>query len=262
MNTISNLVCDPRGKPILFERLGDADHCIALVDEHLHHKLTHERLDNNCHGMIPDPEFNQRVLSIPERASVATLAWHCREYGKGLKRGESITMPVINAAEDIESAFVDEGRAYMFAQVVETVFEHDAQVVSNSLGWTVVVGHPDIPIDGETVSQLRGACRVLMDYPIGGYDDAFGGNIPHEIYPAPAAREAWYTRKNAQVQRIEDGINAILAHLGHPAAHDDVADSVTAGAELIANIEALARDKRATGAVKAAGKKSSAKRSA
>jgi hypothetical protein len=218
MSTNTKLVCDPSGKPILFEYLGNLNRCIVLVGEHLDYELTHERINNDCHGMVPDPELRQRVLSIPERASIATLAWHCREYGAGLKRGETVTMPIVNIADDIDGVFRDEGRAYMFAQVVETVFERSAQVVGNPYGWTVVVGSPDVPLDGEILAQLRGACRVLTSYPVGDYDDVFGGNVEHETYPDPATRQAWHDRHNAPLTRIESALGEILSRLDPNAA--------------------------------------------
>ena len=260
MDMNSRLVCDPSGKPILFERLGDVNRCVALVEEYLGYRLTtDERIDDGCFGLIPSSKVHQYALSIPERASIAALAWNCREYGIGLKQGETITMPVVTAFDDTDCFFQDEGRAYMFAKVVETTFELEAQVVGTLHGWNVVVGCPDTPLDGEVLAQLRGACLVLMDYPVGDYDYTSCGC---EVHPDDDAREAWHIRKNAQAQRIEDGINAILSRLGHPATQD-IADSIATGAELVENIEAIARPGGRSGGVgKIAGKKSSAKRSA
>lgn len=103
---------------------------------------------------------------------------------------------------------------------------------------------------------MEGACMVLCDYTVAPASDASTNSRGGlQGIPSPESRQAWRDRKTAQADRIEDGINAILAHLGHP-----VADSIATGKELLENIEAHARNKRSRPA--SSSKASASKRSA
>jgi hypothetical protein len=235
MSTNTKLVCDPSGKPILFERPDDLNRCIDLTKECLDYELEYERVGTDRYGMIPDPKLCQRFLSIPERASISALAWYCREYGSGLKRGETVTLPkLVNDTYDHDAmscagSFKDEARAYMFAKTVESCFHFSAQVIETQFGWSVVVGNDGDSINSEDISRLQGACAVLMSFPIGDYICTFGGNVEHETYPDPIARQAWHDRHNAPLTRIESALGEILSRLDKNAATGSKTPSTATG---------------------------------
>ena len=247
-----NAVCGPNGKPIAFpeDMWDDSVRVAGLVKERFDRDYMAKRGEDGDKQvyLVPVDPMAEKALTIPERAAVEAFAWYCREYSGGLKRNVSVTFPkIIHDRSDAKSivdeeplSFGDEGRAYMFAEVAGYCFPVDAQVIETPAGWAVTVSNEHSGLSAEELAHLQGACRVLMNFTVEAADGACASqSAVHKHHtPSPKIRQTWRDRKNSQMIRIEDGINAILAHLGHP-----TADSIATGAELVANIESAARDR-------------------
>ena len=226
---VKNAVCAPNGKPITFtdDEGWLAKRTADLIREYLdqNYSNVHGNLPNGDIGyyLAPADPMREYHLSIPERAAIEALAWYCREYTEGLRRNTPVTLPkLIHYEDDYEVintgaslTFDDEARAYMLADVVERCFYCKAQVAETPAGWTVVVTDSEDRLNAETLTRLQGACRVLIDYTVEAAEECSASSNPEFIrrVPSPAAREAWQDRKAAQANRIEAGINAILARL-------------------------------------------------
>lgn len=238
-----------QGHPLTFAGRYAYSAAQATIDA-VKHSLNY-RLDVRDAGgsfnLIPDDRFNQKPLTVPERATVAAFAEYFHAHTVGMKRQSKASFPRIitpNESEPLQDVvFSDESRAYAFAEVAENVFSVTAEVVESQCGWLVTVSHPT-GLTGEMLAELRGACRVLESYTVERAETAIG---EFDLTPAPDVREAHQNRQKAPLARIEAALGEILARLDQSAAmgtetlseavDDDLAQSIATGRELIANIE-------------------------
>ncbi len=213
-------------KPIAFVELEAAARAAALMRDYLGRNYREQCAEdgNSDYYLVPVDIHQDKGLTVPERAAVEALAWYCREYAGGLERGQSMTFPKIvhyesdaEAITDSPLSFRNEGRAYMFAEVAERCFHCDAQVIETPAGWTVAVTW-EAGLDARTLASLQGVCRVLLDYTVEAAFDASASTYPEQMHqiPNPEAREAWHERKNAQADRIEAKLDALLANMDKP----------------------------------------------
>ena len=276
-------VCIPDGKPITIPTWnhGATRHVVDLVRDFLDYNLEVHRHGDNDY-LVPPNALCQKLLTIPERAIIEAFAWYCREYTTGYKRDQSFTFPklihsysdaaIVNTEEPL--SFGDEGRAYMFADVVEYSFGFEAQVIDLPAGWRVVVSGEG-GLDADTVTPLQGVCRALMSYTVTSAEPAFASNISACSYhtPSPESRQACHDRQNAPLERIESAIGEILSRLDQIAAtgqevpstatdETDLAQSVATGGELLANMEEHASRKGGRHSPPSSGKSTKRKRSA
>lgn len=198
------------------------------------------------------------TLDAMDVSAVAMAAWTNSRYCPGIKRTDAPSFPqdlneyaeASDSLAGLDNVFYSLDDANRMAAIISTLYEYSRpRVIRDGDKWGVVVNDSHF-LDSARALELRGIHKLLSKYDVTPLARTNGGSAPKF-----ADR---ITEQAAFETRIEDGINAILAHLGQPAAQD-VADSIATGAELVENIEARARRNRPA---KAAGRKSSAKRSA
>ena len=209
------------GKPILFGPDGGAGTTARIVSEYLGYQLDPRAIGDGKCCLVPDGARTQKPLTVPERAIVEAFAWYFREYAPGLRRNEVVTIPKTINEGSLEDAFPDEASAYRFAEVAEHHFDVNAEVVETAAGWGVAVHDPD-GLNAATMEQLRGVYRMITGDAVerlkkGGAEDA-----------APGTGRQGESRRAGRMQRIEDGIDAILARLG---GNDGMAEFIATGRE-------------------------------
>lgn len=240
------------GAPIVCGRVEGSAHLVCtLAEQYLGYKLESEYTDK--HGptddfcLVPRGSKPQRKLSAPEIAVLQAFCWLSDTYFFPIKRDTPMTFPEIiwhfddkYIDDNARLGFVDEGRAYMFASIIENTYCFDAEVVEGPHGWVVTVdGHnsPTRVFSMEDVLQLRGICQLLDEYTVTPAPKAIANLLPsEERFPNPAAREAWRSRKTAQADRIETALNEILSRL-HSASDADAAKLTAKAASLVESIE-------------------------
>lgn len=235
-----NAVCGPNGKPIAFpeDMRGDMLRVVYLVKERFDRSYAVERGldDDNQVYLVPVDPARERALTVPERAAIEAFAWYCREYIGDLRRNTSVTFPkIIHDRNEEPFSFCDEARAYMFAEVAESVFGVDTQVIETPAGWAVAVSNDRRGLNAEELAHLQGACRVLMGFTVEAADMVCASQSSNYMRrtPDPESRAAWHDRKNAPLARIESALGEILSRLDQNAATGAQTALATAGAQSI-----------------------------
>ena len=176
------------------------------------------------------------TLDTEELAAVRMAAWLNATQFPGIKRTASPQLPddlneyatTPDSPVALDAAYYSQDDANRMASLLSALYGARPKVVRDGRRWGVVI-HDERFLNSTRVIELAGIHKLLNKYTIEPKASASGKNTPFtERIETQAAFES----------RIEDGINAILAHLGHP-----VVESIATSAELVANIEAAAKAK-------------------
>jgi hypothetical protein len=177
-------------------------------------------------------------LSFRERHAAATLAWLSNNYYPPMERRERIVFPTFldGLPDELRSprnnvllwkSFAEE-KAHQVADALEVLFVNiETSVFEDGDGWFISIDKGKA--ECEFMNQLQNMETILW---VLSYFDVTpiepGMKSLYESYDeVPEVQKYIDSRAdrvkslNASQQRIEDGINAILAHLGHPTAGGD-----------------------------------------
>lgn len=175
MSTIvpGNAICDTQDRPIAITGVSAYRAATATTDAVRDAIGYHASYipGKEAYHLVPDNRFNQKPLTIPERAVIAAFAGHFAKFTTGIERDRVINFPKVITPPDCDVydsnavGFASEARAYRFADVVQHTFCLDAMVVETPAGgrWLVAVSAPG-GIDAATLEQLSGACRLAEEY--------------------------------------------------------------------------------------------------
>jgi hypothetical protein len=164
------------------------------------------------------------TLDAEELAAVSMAMYLNATQFPGIKRTDSPLLPddmnEYTAHPDspvaLDAVFYNMDDANQMASLLSTLYGAKPKVVRDGRRWGVII-HDDRFLNSTRVIELAGIHKLLGKYTIEPKADASSKNIPFaERIETQAAFES----------RVEDGINAILAHLGHL-----VAESIAAGAD-------------------------------
>lgn len=228
-NTNSEIIIrDTQDKPVTFTgpwAIRAAKDTATAVEQVMGYRLDVREAGGTWH-LIPDTRFNsQDPLTVPERAIVAAFATYFSKYAVGLERDATVTIPRIVAASECnhddmaEVGFKSEARAYAFAEVINRIFDYDAEPIAapNGYSWLVAISSAG-NLDGGQYEQLRGACEVAKHYRLkyarDGADDA--QDAPSQDYPDRNndAQRAILTRLDAIMERLDPVASVAKATTG------------------------------------------------
>ena len=196
-------------------------------------------------------------LSLLERHTAGVLARMAEKYYPPMKRRDRTVFP--SALEDLPKELQSprlnvqqwkiftQDKAIQVAAVLEAMWpDVKTTVFEDGDGWFVAVDAGEYEFEGmETLERVETVLWMLSDFDVVPNEYSMGtlaAGLSAEDYQEERKRldekaVRTFDAYTAQ-QHIEDGINAILAHLGHP-----IADSIATDAELVSNIESAARDR-------------------
>lgn len=157
------------------------------------------------------------TLTYPERFALEILNRYFDSYSPGIRReGGRAAFPTDLAVIATPFEWESEAEAYEAAEVLQDVFDLVVDVTATGTGYAVVIEDGGSELTGDYCERLAGVCMVLRRYSVARKPNAWSGEGDND-----RDHMAWQKRigeRYTQQQRIEDGINAILAHLGHPEA--------------------------------------------
>ncbi len=255
---INHIACGTDGKAIVCRNRW-AKHIAEVLSNMLNSNLKANPFESQgklCHY------FTAGKLTIPERHTLQIMTRYFDSYYPGFQAdSEYVTFPSAMRAYGAPAEYEEETDAFEAAEVLTEVSQLDSDVIETTNGYAVVLYDECGNLADSCVAEVVGATRVLESFSCARKQKrCFDTVMDDDGYS-----ENWQKRigeQYTQQRRIEETLNAVLSRLGHPAAQD-IADSITTGAELVENIEAIARPGGRSGGVgKIAGKKSSTKRSA
>ena len=190
-------------------------------------------------------------LSLLERHTAGVLALMAQDHYPPMKRRDRTVFPTAlsDLPKELQSprphvpawkAFTED-KAIQVAEVLEAMWPNiTATVFEDGDGWFVAIDSGKDEFDSpETLERVETVLWMLSTFDVvpnerGMEEQDFDDDEKEYIHTRAVRAFNAYSSQ----QRIEDGINAILARLGHP-----IADSIATGAELVANIENSACDR-------------------
>ena len=210
---ISQIICNHRGKAVVCQTTW-SDHIIKSFDGLLGRKIEALKLSNGDEKIIV---FTSRQsLTVPERHTLDTMnAYFESNYPGFTCDGEWVLFPEAMTPYAAPAEYENEDDAFEAAEVLSSVSGMDSKVIESGNGYAVVLHDRFGDMTDINALWIIGAVEVLQNF------HCTRKEKPQSRIDGNNGPSAWQRRtvkRYNQQQRIEDGINAILAHLGHPEA--------------------------------------------
>lgn len=208
------IVRDPHDRAIICTN-GWQEHIATVMTGMLGRKI--ERMDVTIGDRKASIFNSDASVSVPERHSLVTMNRYFDEYRPGLHAKDcDINLPYALHAIAAPVNFLNEADAYELAAAIEEAFNADSvDVARTDEGYTVVVRDDGGDLNGWASERIAGITGVVEAFSL-----TPKRKVSFEISGGEEARygsSLWQlrvTERHTQQQRIEDGINAILASLG------------------------------------------------
>lgn len=234
------IIRQPNGMAVIC-RNGWERHIADTLSQLLQKEITHKTSKTEGGNLAYFVSYES--ITVPERHTIATMTRYFDTNLPGVSADSSyITFPKAMSTYGTASEYACEEDAYEAAEVLSVVTQLQGDVRQSDTGYSVVLHAPHGDLDDYKCALAMGVC-VVLDY---------FHCVPKVKSQAPSNLkdcdvDHWQgcmAERYNQQRRIEDGINAILAHLTGQT-DEGLADSIATGRELLENIEASAEVRRA-----------------